>query len=102
LVASATTQYTNDNEKGSKVMLTPKSPQKSHAAAIAHMNDLLDEALKETFPASDPIAINVDLKSPDHEIAATATFRTPLRGNVPQCPVFLSGLVPIGRHDFRY
>jgi hypothetical protein len=44
-------------------MLIPKNPQKS-PAAIAHMNDLLDEALKETFPASDPIAINVDLESP--------------------------------------
>ena len=28
------------------------------------MNDLLDEALKETFPASDPIAINFELESP--------------------------------------
>jgi hypothetical protein len=45
-------------------MLTPKNSQKSLPAAIAHENDLLDEALKETFPASDPIAINVDLESP--------------------------------------
>ena len=61
-------------------MLTRKSPQKSRLTARVHMNDLLDEALKETFPASDPIAINVDLESPDHEIAVTARFRTPLRG----------------------
>ena len=26
------------------------------------MNDLLDEALTETFPASDPIAINIELE----------------------------------------
>jgi hypothetical protein len=45
-------------------MLIPKNPQKSLRAAIAHKNDLLDEALKETFPASDPIAINVDLECP--------------------------------------
>ena len=45
-------------------MMTPKNPQKSPSTAMAHMNDLLDEALKETFPASDPIAINVDLESP--------------------------------------
>ena len=45
-------------------MPTPKNPQKSLRTAIAHKNDLLDEALKETFPASDPIAINVDLESP--------------------------------------
>jgi hypothetical protein len=66
-------------------MLIPKKPQKSHAAAIAHMNDLLDEALKETFPASDPIAINVDLESPDHEMAVAARFRTSLRGT-PKVP----------------
>ena len=34
------------------------------AGGYAHNNDLLDEALKETFPASDPIAINVDPESP--------------------------------------
>ena len=39
-----------------------KNPQKSSSAAIAHLNDLLDEALQETFPASDPIAINVELE----------------------------------------
>jgi hypothetical protein len=33
------------------------------------MNDLLDEALIETFHASDPIAINVELESPGHGIA---------------------------------
>jgi len=35
------------------------------------MNDLLDEALIETFPASDPIAINVELESPGHGITIT-------------------------------
>ena len=45
-------------------MLTPKRLQKSFPATIAHVNDLLDEALEETFPASDPIAINVELESP--------------------------------------
>jgi hypothetical protein len=53
-------------------MITPKNPQKSPSAAIAHMNDLLDEALKGTFPASDPIAINVELESPGHGIAITS------------------------------
>jgi hypothetical protein len=65
-------------EKGSKVMLTPKNPQKSLPAAIAHMNDLLDEALKETVPASDPIAINIALESPEHGIAMTPGVRAPL------------------------
>ena len=52
-------------------MITPKTPQKSSSAEIAHMNDLLDEALTETFPASDPIAINVELELPGHGIAIT-------------------------------
>ena len=41
---------------------------------MAHIKDLLDEALKETFPASDPIAINVEHESPEHEIATTPGF----------------------------
>jgi hypothetical protein len=61
-------------------MLTPKNPQKSLPATIAHMNDLLDEALKETFPASDPTAINIDLESPEHGITITPGFCAALRG----------------------
>jgi hypothetical protein len=34
--------------------------RKSVSAAADHLDDLLDEALKETFPASDPVAITVD------------------------------------------
>jgi hypothetical protein len=30
------------------------------SAAITHLNQLLDEALGETFPASDPIAIDIE------------------------------------------
>jgi hypothetical protein len=36
--------------------------QKLSSAARAHLNELLDEALEETFPASDPIAIAVELQ----------------------------------------
>jgi hypothetical protein len=32
-------------------------------AARAHMEELLDEALNETFPASDPVAINIERRS---------------------------------------
>jgi hypothetical protein len=60
-------------------MLTPKHPQKPPSATIAHLNDLLDEALRGTFPASDPIAIDVELEPPGHGMAVTPVLRTPLR-----------------------
>lgn len=46
------------------IMLVSKNPQKSVRPATAHIDELLDEALEETFPASDPIAINIEIKSP--------------------------------------
>jgi hypothetical protein len=61
-------------------MLAQKNTRKPLPAAIAHMNELLDEALEETFPASDPIAINVEVSSPQPEIATTPWFRTSLKG----------------------
>jgi hypothetical protein len=78
LVAGANTQ-TQESEEGSDVMLTQKNLQKRPAAATVHLNELLDEALKETFPASDPIAINVELESSEHRIATTQGFPAPLR-----------------------
>jgi hypothetical protein len=39
-----------------------KHQHKSSSAEIARPDELLDEALKQTFPASDPIAINVELQ----------------------------------------
>lgn len=34
--------------------------QEASAAAVAHLDELLDEGLEETFPASDPVAINIE------------------------------------------
>ena len=42
-------------------MPATKRPHRYSSAAIAHLNELLDDALKATFPASDPIAINFEL-----------------------------------------
>ena len=42
-------------------MPATKYPDRHSSAAIAHFNELLDDALKATFPASDPIAINFEL-----------------------------------------
>ena len=44
-------------------MPSREDTQKHLTAAKAHLNELLDEALKQTFPASDPIAINVAVQS---------------------------------------
>ena len=63
-------------------MINPERPQKSRLAEITHMNDLLDEALTETFPASDPIAISFELEAPEHEIATTPGFHAPLKGTL--------------------
>jgi hypothetical protein len=42
-------------------MQSKRHPHEIIETATAHMDELLDEALKETFPASDPIAIDVKL-----------------------------------------
>jgi hypothetical protein len=42
-------------------MRATKRPRTSPQAAKTHLDELLDEALKETFPASDPIAVAVEL-----------------------------------------
>ena len=40
-----------------------KHQHRPSPAVTAHLNQLLDEALSETFPASDPIAIAVEFES---------------------------------------
>lgn len=61
---------TKQNEKV-KVMPATKHQHKFSSAAAAHLNELLDEALKETFPASDPVAIDIEIEieieSPKHD-----------------------------------
>jgi hypothetical protein len=60
-------------------MLVPKHAQKLLPAVSVHLNDLLDEALEQTFPASDPIAINFEIESSEDGLATTPKFRAPLR-----------------------
>jgi hypothetical protein len=43
-------------------MLITKLLHKPPPAVMTHLDELLDEALKETFPASDPIAVAVELE----------------------------------------
>jgi hypothetical protein len=44
-------------EESDEVMLTDKKPQR---ASAAHKGELRDEALNQTFPASDPVAIDIE------------------------------------------
>jgi hypothetical protein len=41
-------------------MSSKKRQQRASAETSRHLSALLDEALEETFPASDPVAINVE------------------------------------------
>jgi hypothetical protein len=47
---------------------------------LAHLDGLLDEALEQTFPASDAVAIDFERKSHDRE-ARVLDSRAPLAGN---------------------
>ncbi len=51
-------------------MTATKRQQKNRPAADAHLNELLDEALQQTFPASDPVAIDVELDLLEHGMSA--------------------------------
>ncbi len=55
---------------------------KASSRAIAHLGGLLDEALDQTFPASDAVAINIERESPNAE--AVLDSRTALAGNPKQ------------------
>jgi hypothetical protein len=61
-------------------MPATKHPHGYSSTAIAHLNELLDDALKATFPASDPIAINFALGMTRARNRPTIEFYTPLRG----------------------
>ena len=47
---------------------------------LAHLDGLLDEALEQTFPASDAVAIDFERESHDRK-ARVLDSRTPLAGN---------------------
>lgn len=52
-----------------------KHQHKLSSATMAHLNELLDEALKQTFPASDPIAINIELDQWNAELVSSSLVR---------------------------
>ena len=50
-----------------QVVPTDKKPQRAPAAALAHIDELLDDALKAKFPASDPVAISIEREADERE-----------------------------------
>ncbi len=46
---------------------TPDTPEITPKPGKAHDEDLLDEALEESFPASDPIAVHPDRTPPNED-----------------------------------
>jgi hypothetical protein len=46
-----------------------KKAHEASAATLVHIDALLDEALKQTFPASDPVAINIERASDERRDA---------------------------------
>jgi hypothetical protein len=62
-----------------QVMPIEHKPHRASSSVLAHLDGLLDEALEQTFPASDPVAIDIDRESHDRE-ARVLDSRTPLAG----------------------
>jgi hypothetical protein len=55
-------------------------PHKASSSALAHLDRLLEEALEQTFPASDAVAIDIERESHDTEVRVLDS-RTLLAGN---------------------
>ena len=63
-----------------QVMPIEHKPHRASSSALAHLDGLLDEALEQTFPASDAVAIDFERESHDRE-ARVLDSRTPLAGS---------------------
>jgi ketosteroid isomerase-like protein len=50
-----------------QVMPVENKPHRASSRALAHLDGLLDEALEQTFPASDAVAIDVERETHDRE-----------------------------------
>ena len=61
-------------------MPAENKPHRVSSSAVTHLDGLLDEALEETFPASDAVAIDIERGSHEREIQVLDS-RTPLAGN---------------------
>ena len=55
------------------------NPHRASSSALAHLDWLLDQALEQTFPASDAVAIDFERESRDRE-PRVLNSRTQLAG----------------------
>ena len=67
-------------KESKKAMPVENNPRRASSSALAHLDGLLDEALEQTFPASDAVAIDFERESHDGE-ARVLDSRTLLAGN---------------------
>jgi len=67
-------------KKALQVMPAENKPHRASSSVAAHLDKLLDEALEQTFPASDAVAIDIERESHDTE-ARVLDSRTLLAGN---------------------
>ena len=63
-----------------QVMPIEHKPHRASSSALAHLDGLLDEALEQTFPASDAVAVDIE-HEPHERGARVLDSRTPLAGN---------------------
>jgi hypothetical protein len=56
------------------MMSAGKRLHSTPVAAVAHIDELLDEALKATFPASDAVAIDIENGSVYWDVPASLRF----------------------------
>ena|SRR5579863_4845880 len=68
-------------KKSLQLMPVENSPHRTSFSALVHLDRLLDEALEQTFPASDAVAIDIERESRDHE-ARDLESPTLLTGNL--------------------
>jgi len=61
-------------------MSAKKRSNKFSSAEMAHLNELLDEALEGTFPASDPIAVSFEIESSERVIPRPEEHHNPRLG----------------------
>ena len=63
------------------------NPRRASSTALAHLDWLLDQALEQTFPASDDVAIDIERKSHDTEarVLDSRTARRQSEGGPADC-----------------